>query len=100
NLPFVTDKQLRLLPHYPHEGELLIGLSGLHAGDSVSLLLQAAEGSADPELAAQKLEWAVLCDNHWRTLTPQELTLDSSNELRTTGLLALTLPRETALDNT
>ena len=92
SLAFVTDKQLRLLPHYPAEGELLIGLSNLKAGDGVSLLMQAAEGSADPELAAQKLEWAVLCDNHWRQLTPQELVLDSSNELRTTGLVALTLP--------
>lgn len=100
NLPFAADPQLRLLPHYPHEGELLIGLSGLKAGDGISLLLQAAEGSADPELAAQKLEWAVLCDNHWRTLTPQELSLDSSNALRTTGIVALTLPRETDLDNT
>lgn len=100
NLAFVADKQLRLLPHYPHEGELLIGLSGLHAGDGVSLLFQAAEGSADPELEAQKLEWSVLCDNHWRLLTPQELVLDSSNELRTTGLVALTLPPETDTDNT
>lgn len=100
NLPFVTDPQLRLLPHYPDEGELLIGLGGLQAGDSVSLLLQAAEGSADPELAAQKLEWAVLCDNHWRALTPQELSFDSSNALRTTGIVALALPSETDLDNT
>ncbi|HWU83942.1 MAG TPA: baseplate J/gp47 family protein [Rhodocyclaceae bacterium] len=103
-LDFVGDKQLRLLPHYPNQGELLIGLSGgvngYKAGDGVSLLMQAAEGSADPELAAQKLEWAVLCDNHWRTLTPQELVLDTSNDLRTTGIVALTLPHESDTDNT
>lgn len=99
-LDFVGDKQLRLLPHYPNQGELLIGLSGLKAGDGVSLLMQAAEGSADPELAAQKLEWAVLCDNHWRTLTPQELVLDTSNDLRTTGIVSVTLPHESDTDNT
>jgi hypothetical protein len=97
---FVQDKRVSLLPSHPHEGEFLLGLGGLAAGDSVSLLLQVAEGSADPELPPQALEWSVLCDNYWRVLTPQELVLDSSNGLRASGVLALTLPRGTTTDHT
>jgi hypothetical protein len=99
-LDYVADKQIRLLPAYPNEGEFLIGLSGVAAGDGVNLLMQVAEGSADPEMEAQKLSWSVLCDNYWRPFSPQELTQDSSNDLRASGIVALTLPHETDLDHT
>jgi hypothetical protein len=99
-LDYVADKQVRLLPRYPDEGELLIGLSGVGAGDNVNLLIQVAEGSSDPESQAQKLSWSVLCDNYWRPLSPQELMQDSSHDLRASGIVALTLPHETDTDHT
>lgn len=99
-LDYVQDKQVALLPAYPNEGEFIIGLQGVAAGDAASLLMQVAEGSADPELPAQKLAWSVLCDNYWRALTPQELSLDSSRDLRASGIVGLTLPAETTTDNT
>lgn len=99
-LDYVSDKTVRLLPHYPDEGELLIGLRGVAAGDSVSLLMQVAEGSADPALSAQTVNWSVLCDNYWRPLSPQELVLDTSNHLLASGIVALTLPRETSTEHT
>lgn len=46
--------QIPLLPSYNHGGELLIGLSQLNAGDSVSVLFQVVEGSADPDLPREK----------------------------------------------
>jgi hypothetical protein len=96
---FVADKRVTLLPGYASEGELLIGISAVAAGDSLSLLMQVAEGSANPDLPAQKLSWSVLCDNYWRDLTPQELALDTSNDLRASGILAMTLPQETSTEN-
>lgn len=97
---FVRDKRVSLLPRYASEGELLVGIAGARAGDGVTLLMEAAEGSADPELDAQELEWSVLCDNYWRVLTPQELVMDTSNDLRTSGIVALTLPHETTTEHT
>lgn len=91
---FLPDKRVSLLPAYPSEGEFLIGVSGVTAGDSLSLLLQAAEGSADPDLPAEQLSWAVLCDNYWRPLTNSELVLDTTRGLRTSGIVALALPAE------
>lgn len=97
---FLDDKEVTLLPRYESEGELLIGIAGVKAGDGVTLLMQAAEGSADPELDPQELEWSVLCDNYWRVLTTQELFLDTSNDLRTSGIVGVTLPHETTTEHT
>jgi hypothetical protein len=88
-----------LLPPHAEAGELLIGLSGAQAGDAVSLLLQVAEGSADPLAPPQTLQWSVLADDAWRPLQAQEITLDSTRSLRTSGLLAVALPRETTTDH-
>ncbi|OYY94805.1 MAG: hypothetical protein B7Y41_04340 [Hydrogenophilales bacterium 28-61-23] len=98
-LDYVSDKTVRMLPRYPDEGGLLIGLSGVAAGDSVSLLMQVAEGSADPELSARSIQWSVLCDNYWRPLGPRELVLDTGNRLLASGIVALTLPRETSTEH-
>jgi len=96
---YVGDKHASLLPDYGGEGEFLIGVSGVGAGDSLSLLMQVAEDSANPDLEPQRIEWSVLADNYWRTLTPQELVLDTSNNLRASGIVSATLPQETSTEN-
>jgi hypothetical protein len=97
--PWAPQAAINLLPAHPAAAELMIGLSGVTAGDSVSLLLQLAEGSADPLAAVQKLQWAVLADNAWRALAPGELALDTTCDLRRSGLIACVLPKETTATN-
>jgi hypothetical protein len=97
--PWAPQAAINLLPAHPAAAELLIGLAGVRAGDAVSLLLQLAEGSADPLAAAQKLQWSVLADNAWRALVPGELALDTSSDLRRSGLVACVLPKETTTAN-
>jgi hypothetical protein len=97
--PWAPQSAVNLLPAHSADAELLIGLSGVQAGDSVSLLLQLAEGSADPLAAAQTLQWSVLADNAWRALIPGELALDTTNDLRRSGLVACVLPKETSTTN-
>lgn len=97
--PWTPQAAVHLLPAHPAAAELLIGLTGVQAGDSVSLLLQLAEGSADPLAAAQKLQWSVLADNAWRALVPGELALDTTGDLRRSGLVACVLPKETTTAN-
>ena len=72
---FLTDKRVFLLPTYGNAGELLIGLTNLSPGDSVSLLFEVAEGSDDPDLARQDISWEVLCDNYWKPLDSQDVVL-------------------------
>jgi hypothetical protein len=99
-LGFPIDPRVPLLPVYEHEGELLLGLSGLAAGDSVSLLFQVAEGSADPGLDRQDVHWSVLCDNHWKPLSRSEIVRDTTNQLLTSGVVGLVIPPEATRENT
>jgi len=97
--PFLQSARVPLIPEQQHEGELLIGLAHAAAGDAVHLLVQVAEGTADPELAPPALSWSVLCANHWRSCGAEEIALDSTRGFLQSGLVSLALPRETTTDN-
>lgn len=99
DLTWVADKRPGLLPAYPDEGEFIIGIDGVGAGDSIHLLLQVAEGSANPDLAAQTVNWSVLCDNHWRRVAPDELALETTRSLRASGIVGVVLSRNTTTTN-
>ena len=89
-----------LLPAYNFAGELLLGLQDLHPGDSVSVLFQVAEGSADPDLPQEDLNWFVLCDNYWKSLSRSEVVLDTTNQLLTSGIITFVIPGEATTSNT
>ncbi|MDJ0846212.1 MAG: baseplate J/gp47 family protein, partial [Crocosphaera sp.] len=89
-----------LLPNYNHAGELLIGLSQLNGGDSVSILFQVAEGSANPDLPSEDLHWFVLCDNYWKPLSRSQVVLDTTNKLLTSGIIQFVIPLEATTHNT
>lgn len=89
-----------LLPSYNHAGELLIGLNQLTPGDSVSVLFQVAEGSANPDLPSEDLQWFVLCDNYWKQLSRAEVILDTTNQLLTSGIIQFVIPLVATTHNT
>jgi hypothetical protein len=97
---FVSDKRVSLLPSYTAQGELLVGLAALNPQDSVSVLFQVAEGSADPDLPAQAIQWSALCDNYWKPLGSSELISDSTNQLLTSGIIKFVIPAEATTSNT
>jgi len=94
-LAWVADPSVSLLPAFPDAGELIVGVDGVGPGDSIHLLLQVAEGSADPELPAQTVRWSVLCDNHWRPVAADEMALDTTRLLRASGIVGIVLGRTT-----
>lgn len=98
--PFLADKRVPLLPAYPHEGALLIGLSGLQPGDSTTLLFQVAEGSTDPDLPPEEIDWSVLCDNYWKPLDRSGVVLDTTGGLLTSGTIRFVIPKEATISNT
>jgi Baseplate J-like protein len=89
-----------LLPTYNNAGELLIGLSQLNPGNSVSVLFQVAEGSANPDLPSEDLYWFVLCDNYWKQLSRAEVVLDTTNQLLASGIIQFVIPPEATAHNT
>ena len=97
---FLTNKSVKLLPQYYSEGNFYIGLSGLHANDSICLLFQVASGSADPDLPKADLEWEVLCDNYWKSLNTRDFIFDTTNDFLTNGIVKLVIPKEATTENT
>ena len=97
---FLKNSFIKLFPQYLEEGEFFIGLSDLAAEDSASLLFQVVEGSANPESSKINIEWSVLCDNYWKPLTEDDLVLDTTNGLLTSGILKVMIPKEATTTNT
>ncbi len=82
-----------LLADYPDEGYLLIGLKNHLLGQSIQLLINVLDGSANPEKAVPLVVWKYLSGNEWKTFDKLDLVLDETNGLIQTGLVGLTMPR-------
>ncbi|GCL60933.1 hypothetical protein [Pseudaquabacterium pictum] len=85
-----------LLPDLPAQGELYIGLAGVQAPQRLSLLVQVAEGSADPEAPPEPVHWSVLDGGRWRSLQQGalegSLLADGTRQLVNAGIVELQLP--------
>jgi len=100
SLPFSQNTSINLLPQFQNEGEFYLGLSNTEPNQSVSILLQLEEGSANPELENQEVEWSVLSHNHWQKLDQDHFLADHTNQLLTSGVVKLILPKIASDDNT
>ena len=96
---FLVDKSVSLFPEYKNEGELVIGVSNLKAGDSVSVLFQVAEGSEDPELDQVNIDWTVLSDNYWKPMAKSEVVLNTTNKLLRSGIIKFVMPHDATTSN-
>jgi hypothetical protein len=88
-----ADNHSPLLPDYSHEGYLLIGLKNHFPGQSIQLLINVLDGSANPEKAVPTISWSYLAGNEWKLFDKLDLVLDETNGLIQTGLKGFTMPR-------
>lgn len=79
-----------LLAPYDNEGELYIGLADVRAPQSVSLLFQMAEGTADPDVVPSRVLWSRLSGDRWIPLD-DALLLDTTRGLINSGIIELAL---------
>ncbi|HEV3325410.1 MAG TPA: hypothetical protein VG052_07375 [Puia sp.] len=90
-----------LMANFCNEGNLYIGLSGLLPGQSLSLLFQLAEATADSETPASGLSWQYLVNNEWKDLRDGfEIVRDTTNGLTRTGLVRIAFPDDISNANT
>ncbi|MEI6756335.1 MAG: hypothetical protein WCK85_00660 [Chlorobium sp.] len=83
------------------EGMLFIGLEKLQPLDTLSLLFQFAEGSADDEdNDPPEIHWSYLSNNEWRPLKAENLISDGTNGFQTTGIIKLEVPEDSSDHNT
>jgi hypothetical protein len=95
-----------LLPQFTieeaeQEGFLFIGLEKFSAGSNISLLFKVAESSGDASLEYPKdINWCCLSDNKWIKLDRVNILSDTTNDLRTTGIIELEIPKNATSDDT
>lgn len=95
-----TKSKNYLLPQYDDEGSLYIGLSELAPPQSVSILFKVSEGSPDPDLTTQTVNWLYLEKNEWKPIDKNDILFDTTNGLITSGIVSLNLPKAINSDNT
>lgn len=81
----------RFLPRYDDEGELYIGIRGARPPETLSLLFQMAEGSANPDLLPVPVEWRYLSGDRWLTLHDGHLLSDTTHGLIDSGIVRIAL---------
>ncbi len=90
--PEPQTSQYYFLPQYDHEGELYIGFRDVSPPQNLAVLLQMAEGSADPDLEPVPVQWSYLSNNRWVSLKNGNILLDTSRGLINTGIIEFSLP--------
>ncbi|CAI2766912.1 baseplate J/gp47 family protein [Flavobacterium collinsii] len=93
----------RLVPDYCNGGEFYIGLEEAENLQQITLLIQLLEGSENPLaksfVGREKIEWFILCDNHWKNIENEILGNSTDNFLKS-GILKFAIPKQATKNNT
>ncbi|MCU0837335.1 MAG: baseplate J/gp47 family protein [Rhodospirillales bacterium] len=90
--PTVPGQGHPLLPAYDNEGELYIAIAGAKPPQTLSLLFQLAEGSADPDVAGRQVEWSYLDADGWRAFGDGGIVEEQTQGLINSGIITFKLP--------
>lgn len=102
-----TNGEASLLPQFVaaeptcESAELYIGISGLKPPQSLALLFQVADGTADPLSVKPRehLRWSYLCCNEWIDLRKEQVE-DGTAGLLNSGIVTLAVPDDASANNT
>jgi hypothetical protein len=89
-----------LLPQIDHEGSLFLGLEGLAPLQSLSILFQVAEATADTNVRKPTVQWSYLTDDKWKDFEEYEIINDTTADLTTSGIVTFSIPRGISEKNT
>jgi hypothetical protein len=93
-----TDRTL--LPAISNEGELFIGIENFKNDQTLSILFQVAEGTADPLAEKQEMTWHYLAaDNTWIPFKKENI-VDATNDLTQSGIIKFSIGDDAATANT
>jgi hypothetical protein len=90
--PDPQTSQYRFLPRYDNEGELYIGFRDVFPPQTLTVLFQMAEGSADPDVEPDRVQWSYLSGDRWVSLENGGILEDTSRGLINTGIIEFSLP--------
>lgn len=90
----------KLIPVIPYAAAFYIGLSNLSPKQTITLLFELADGSGNPFLDYPQLEWSYLAGEQWQPFETREIISEGTNELRSTGVIAFSIPPQASLQHT
>lgn len=84
-----------------HEGEFYIGFQNLSGGESVNVLFQVMDGTADPKITkpAEHIQWSYLSNNKWNDFLKQQIS-DATMQLIQSGIIKFIIPGDATVSNT
>ena len=92
-----------LVPDYCQGGELYIGLKDAQPDRQIAILFQVLEGSENPLVDSfsgnQKIQWDVLCNNHWKNVT-DDIVQNETDNLLQSGIIDFPIPKQATNNNT
>ncbi len=88
-----------LFPVMADEGSLFIGIEHLNPPQTLALLIQVAEGSANPEREKQEVQWSYLSEEQWKPFDQYTLLSDGTNGLLTSGIVKFDVARTISKGN-
>ncbi|MFK7787442.1 MAG: hypothetical protein AB8B56_20125, partial [Crocinitomicaceae bacterium] len=83
-----------LIPTYEDEGSLYLGIDELKLPQTLSILFQMAEGSANPDVEKPIIQWMYLRNNEWINIKALEVLKDTTNGLVNSGISNLKIPAD------
>ncbi len=87
-----NNEQAGVFPAFPNEGEWFVGLAQARPPQTISLLVDVVEGSANPLKAGEPVRWFYLDGtNDWKPFDRSAL-VDGTKNLTRTGIVQLSLP--------
>jgi hypothetical protein len=92
-------RSVPLLPQFQYQGALFIGLKDLHPPVQLSLLFHVAEGSSDLAVKIRPaIKWCYLSGNNWNEMLPNQILMDTTQELRNSGVILFDIPKTASPD--
>jgi hypothetical protein len=83
-----------IIPKYTNEGELYIGIKDLEPRQTLSILYQIAEGSANPDKLQQYVKWSFLSKNKWVPFDEKtQILYEETNGLLKSGIISFDFPK-------
>jgi hypothetical protein len=84
-----------------HEGEFYIGFQHIGGGESVNVLFQVMDGTADPKIIKpeEHIQWSYLSNNKWIDFSKQQIS-DATLQLIQSGIISFITPPDATTANT
>ncbi len=91
----------KLIPEFPHQSNILIGLEEAMPGELLSLLFKFEENNFSAfNYSPEDIEWSILQENEWIPIPKSEVLLDGTANFIKTGIVTLRLPAQPGDRNT